>query len=221
MAYTFLDAVNDVLKRVGSIKGDAGELSSFTESARQRDIDIAILAWNDMIHDLFTLGLFSKGSAESTFVLADGVREYDLATDFEMFAADNIREETKQYLLSPYPDGYESMWDNQIKPDNFSGQPNSYAINTSNGKIRINTTPQTEQVGDTLKYLYMKRLSLSIITDVFPFSDTVVDMLGIAVAELWTGYIKGERNVDSQAFKNGRSRAISYLTQDRDSDRYA
>ena len=59
MAYTFLNAVNIVLKRVSAIKGDAGELTSFVDTARQIDIDQARLAWNDLIQSFYSQGLFS------------------------------------------------------------------------------------------------------------------------------------------------------------------
>ncbi|KKL73134.1 hypothetical protein LCGC14_2077920, partial [marine sediment metagenome] len=39
MAKTFLVAVNDTLRRVGVIAGDASALTTFTDSKRQRSID--------------------------------------------------------------------------------------------------------------------------------------------------------------------------------------
>jgi len=221
MAITFLAAVNDVLMRVGSIKGDAGDLTSFTESSRQRDIDTSILAWNDMIRDLYSLGLFSQGSAESLITLALADREYALPSDFEQFGPDLMREETKQYVIGPYPGGYTKLWNDQVKPSNFTGQPLHYAINPTTNEIRIDTDPGSEQVGDILKFVYTKRLALAAITDTFPFSDTVVDLLGIAVAELQKGYMKGETEINTQLFATGRSRAIAYLRQDVDKERYA
>ena len=53
MAYTLLDAVNLSLKRVRVIQGDAGVLTTLTDSARQADIDIMIQAWNEIISDLY------------------------------------------------------------------------------------------------------------------------------------------------------------------------
>jgi len=176
-----------------------------------------------MIHDLYSLELFSQGSAESfiTLIGTPTTREYALASDFEQFGADFMREETDQYIISPYPGGYEKMWDDQVKPSNFTGQPRHYVINPTTNQIRIDTDPESGQEGDILKYLYVKRLSLVNTTDTFPFSDTVVNMASIAVAELQRGYMKGEAKVNTKIFKIGRSRAIAYLTQVRDNKRYA
>jgi len=52
----YLVAVNDTLRRVGVIAGDAGELTTFTDTARQREIDIVTQAWNEVCHELYDLG---------------------------------------------------------------------------------------------------------------------------------------------------------------------
>lgn len=213
MAYTFLQAVNIVLKRGGAIKGDAGELASFVDTARQIDIDQARLAWNDLIQSFYSQGLFSQGVSEDTIVLVLGQREYDLAADFETWGAKVMREETDNLIMLPYRGGYEAMWNEQIDPSDFTGQPNAYAINPQNSKVRIDTDPQTEQVGDTYKYLYKKRLFLSAITDTFAFSDTVVDLASIAVTEMWKRY--RQKKFDKSIEKKGRADAMAYLTQDK------
>ncbi|KKK67927.1 hypothetical protein LCGC14_2949200 [marine sediment metagenome] len=42
MPYSFLEATNETLKRTGDIAGDAGDLTSFTDSARQTTVDVAL-----------------------------------------------------------------------------------------------------------------------------------------------------------------------------------
>lgn len=211
MAYTFLQAVNDVLKRAGAIKGDSGEFSTFTSSARQIDIDMAIKAWNDVIHYMYSKGAFSQGVAESSFTLALDDREYALASDFESFAAEAIRCEANSNYLLPYDGGYVGMWNRQIDPNDYQGQPSRYAINPTTNQLRIDTDPESDQVGDVYKYLYMKRISLSATTDTFPFSDTVVDMAAIGVAELWKRYRKKEFAPD--IYEASMATAMGYLTQ--------
>lgn len=218
MAYTFLQAVNIVLKRGGAIKGDAGELASFVDTARQIDIDQARLAWNDLIQSFYAKGLFSQGVSEDIFTLVDDQREYDLASDFEIMGAKNIRNEPNGWTIIPYRDGYENMWDQQTDPSDFNGQPNFYAINPQNSKIRIDTNPETEQVGDVYKYLYIKRIFLTSITDTFSFSDTVVDLASIAVTEMWKRY--RQKEFDAGIEKQGRADAMAYLTQNRTRKKY-
>jgi len=218
MAFTFLQAVNLVLKRTNSIKGDAGELTSFVDTARQVDIDIARIAWNDVVHGFYSDKLFSQGVSEDTIVLVLGQREYDLAADFETFGAERFREETDNLVMMPYRGGYQALWNDQTDPADFTGQPNAYAINPQNSKVRIDTDPQDEQVGDTYKYLYIKRLSLDLITDTFPFSDTVVELASIAVTEMWKRY--RQKDYDPTLEKKGLARAAAYLTQNRSRPKY-
>lgn len=213
MAYTFLQAVNIVLQRVSATKGDAGALTSFVDTARQIDIDQARLAWNDLVQSFYSQGLFSQGVSEDTIILVLGQREYDLAADFETWGAETMREETDNLLMLPYRGGYEAMWDQQLDPNDFTGQPSRYAINPQNSKLRIDTNPESEQVGDTYKYLYKKRLFLSTTTDTFAFSDTVVDLASIAVAEMWKRYRNKE--FDKTIEKKGRADAMVYLTQNK------
>ena len=73
MAVTFLQAVNETLKRVRVIQGDAGELvtstiastatgavatGAFTDSGRQTEIDLAIQLWQEGLHEIYAMGLF-------------------------------------------------------------------------------------------------------------------------------------------------------------------
>ena len=218
MAYTFLQAVNETLKLVKVIHGDAGELTSFVDTSRQENIDIARRVWNELIHQLYTLELFSRGARTGQFVIATGVREYDIEPDFEAMASDAIRNEAKYWKLDPYKGGYIQMWDDQVDPSNYSGQPLAWAINPESDKIRIDRDPTSTENGDIYKYLYYKRLYMQDEGDVFPFSDTVVDSLIRSSAEMW----KRDREKDFDAGMMGASfnRAVSYLTQARPKSMY-
>lgn len=218
MAYTFLQAVNKTLKKVNVIHGDAGELETFVDTARQQNIDIAKDIWNELIHELFTLELFSRGSREGQFVIVTDIREYDLESDFEQMASDIIRNESESWFLKPYKGGYLQLWNDQIDPSDYQGQPLAWAINPSSSKIRIDRDPTSTENGDIYKYLYVRRLSLQDESDVFPFSDTVVDSLTPATAEMW----KRDRSKDFDKGLMGLSfnRAVSYLTQARPKTEY-
>lgn len=213
MAYTFLQAVNETLKLVGVIHGDAGELTSFVDTARQQNIDIARRKWNEQIQELFNLELFSRGTSEGQFVIVTDQREYDTESDFEQVAANVIRNEDKAWFLVPYKGGYVQMWDDQIDPSDFEGQPLAWAINTTSDKIRLDRTPTSTENGDVYKYLYIRRLFMENTGDLFPFSDTVVDALVQSTAEMW----RRARSKDFDAGLMGASfnRAVSYLTQAR------
>lgn len=215
MAFTFLQAVNETLKRVGVIHGDAGELTNFVDTARQQNIDVARSIWNEIIHELFTMELFSRGVREGQFVLVTDIREYDLEPDFEIMAADIIRNESETRILTPYQGGYVQLWGDQPDPADFTGQPLYWAINPTSNMIRVDVTPKSSENGDIYKYLYMKRIFLSAVGDTFPFSDTVVDSLIPATAQIWERDRKGRKFFDRQLFRASFNRAVFYLTQSR------
>ena len=218
MAFTFLQAVNKVLRRVGNIQGDAGELTTFTDSAKQTDIDVCKDVWNELIHEYYSRGLFSKGTDEGQFALATDTREYPLEATFEIMAADELTNASSNYILRPYPGGWEQMRKDQPDPTDFTGQPMFWVINSTTGDLRIDTDPTSTQSGDIYKYIFTRRISLSNTTDLFPFSDTVVDSAVGAVKELW----RRERiqKFDNSLFKVSFNRGIDYLLQTRPKKRY-
>src|SRR5216683_1546313 len=64
MAYTFLTAINNSLKRVQVIQGATGALTTFTAPAIQTDVDVMIMAWNEVIQDIATLPILVPGLAD-------------------------------------------------------------------------------------------------------------------------------------------------------------
>jgi len=210
MAKNFLAAVNDVLKRTSIIQGDAGELTTFTSTERQVDVDIAKAVWNDMIQHIYSLDdQFPEGSREGRFTLATNTREYDLDTEFEMMAIDEIRTETKGHIIIPYKGGFSQMWADQPDPADYTGQPRYYVINPDTGLLRLDTTPTSTENGDIYRYFYIRTLSMSATTDTFPFSDTVVECLTAGVAQLFLAERKKEFN--EPIFDLSVNRALRYL----------
>lgn len=217
MATTFLIEVNNLLNRVGAIQGDASDLTSFTDSQHQPDIDVAVQAWNEVVRKLYSLGTFQGEVAEGTITLATDTREYATASDFEQLAGTDYTERvminaSENQVIREYPGGWEKMYANQPDPTDHTGQPSFFAINKTNSKFRVDKTPTSGENGRAFTYLYQKRIALTLITDTFPFSDTVVDQLLPAVAEVWRAERYGvQRNVAyaSDSFKD----AVKTLTQ--------
>lgn len=220
MAKNFLAVVNDVLKRASVIQGDAGELTSFTDSSRQIDIDICKAAINDVIQEIYSLDdEFPRGTREGRFTLALNKREYTTETDFEMMAFDNMRNHADGHILLPYRGGFEQMWNDQPMPDDFQGQPNFWIINPSNGKIRIDVNPTSDTASSVFRYQYIKTLTLSATTDLLPFSDQSSDALGSAFAQAF----KSERtpsDFNQALFNSSFARGIRYIRQSKNISRY-
>lgn len=197
MAYTALDAVNRVLRRVGEIQGDAGELTSFIDSPRQRAIDTALQIINEAINWMYDRGVFSNEVAEGTITLATGTREYALPADFVQITGqrhDNrvLKNVAKNRRLYEYAGGYQKMYVSQIDPADYAGDPFFWTINPETNKIRIDRTPQADQNGDAYTFLYDKQISIVSPSDSFPFTDTVFDSLVPALAEGVRAELRGE-----------------------------
>lgn len=221
MAKTFLQAVNATLKRVRIIQGDAGNLTSFTDSTRQNDIDLVIQLWNEVIHKMYGQGLFAKGTAVDSITLADDSgntdrTEYSLASDFEEFANNIMVDQTNNRSMTPYPGGYSQMFVDQGNPTNHTGFPRHYSVNPSTGDLSVSTHPQ--ESGSIYKYMYKKRISVDAITDVFPFSDTVVDSLVPVVA--WMYRRDKQIDFDQASLDREYNIAVSMLNPLPNSTRY-
>lgn len=208
MAYTFLQAVNVTAKQVKIVQGSSGEFSSFTDSARQSEIDVLLQSWNDVIDELYKVEALQGEQAESTFTLVADQREYSLASDFVQMVGDPI-DETDGFILREYRGGYEQMRIDQLKPADFDGRPNYWCINPTTDDLRVDTNPQAAEAGAIYKYLYEKRINLTSTTDTFPFKDDVVDALQDAVSEIWQR--KRRRQFDETVYQSSLSRAMSFL----------
>lgn len=224
MALVFLDAVNETLKRVGAIQGDAAELvtgtgtdDEFTDSPRQRDIDLAIQIWQESLHQLLSLGLFANEASTATLILVAGQREYTLATDkvFERFAGQTedtrvLRGATTGLIVTEYPGGYARMLVDQAVATDFTGDPTRYAISPVNGDIRLNAEPTADNAGDTYNALIetVQSLTSTMATEEFLWTDTVTNALIPVVAETWTRTMKQE--FDAAQFRRSLTRAASH-----------
>ena len=224
MALVFLDAVNETLKRVGTIQGDAGDLvtgtgtdDEFTDSSRQRDIDLAIQIWQETLHELLSLGLFANEASTATITLVAGQRDYTLATDkvFERFAGQTedtrvLRGATTGLIVRSYPGGYDQMLVDQPVATDYIGDPNRYAISPVTGDIRLDREPTAEIAGNTYNALIetVQSLTSTMATETFLWTDTVTNALIPVVAETWTRTMK--REFDAEQFRRSLTRAASH-----------
>jgi len=238
---TFLQAVNASLKRVRVIQGDAGELATstvtstatgliatgaFEDSGRQVQIDLMIQMWQEATHEIYSMGLYAAEAASATIVLSEGVREYDLPSDFERISGRTsdervLRGVTTGLIVTEYPGGYGRMLRDQPRATDWRGDPCSYALSpVTLGRLRFDRDPEAAQDGNTYNLLYEKRLSLTstMATDLLPFNDTVADALVPVTAEGWERVMKNE--FDNTLFRRSISRAVEHLTQTQSHGRY-
>lgn len=240
MPIVFLDAVNETLKRVRVIQGDAGELATstvtstatgavatdaFTDSGRQTQIDLAIQLWQEATHEVYRLGMFASGIASATVVLSDSVREYAMPGDFERFAGRDddskvLRGVTNGLVLRQYRGGYARMLADQPVASDYRGQPHAWARSPVTGNLRFDREPTSDEAGETYNFLYEKRLTLTstMATESLPYSDTVAAALVPVVAEGWNRIMAKE--FDSALFQVSLARALDFVSADQPRLRY-
>lgn len=212
MATTLLNGVNDVLKKLSVISGDAQALTTLTDPAKQVTVDAVVMKINEAIDELYERSRVSrpKGAATSTVTLADATREYDLPADLVQVRFPLV-DQTNGNWLEEYPGGYDQMWRDQLQPDNYTGQPTFAAINPVNGKLRMDTTPSAFEAGRAYELLYDKDTSLSLATDEMPFSDAVWRALRDTVAQLARRQLQND--YDDAVANRGFARASKLLRQ--------
>lgn len=226
MAILFLQAINATLKRTRVIQGDAGELTTFTDSGRQVQIDLAIQVWQEAIQELFGLGLLPNEAATATIDLVTAQREYSMPSDFERIAGKSHEERvfrgaTTNLILTEYPGGYARMLRDQPNATDFAGDPQHWAISPVDGtKIRFDREFTADQNGDRYNILYEKRIALTatMATETLPVSDTVADALVPVVAEGWNAIHKDKFN--SGLFRTSIARAARMVTRNQPRVRY-
>jgi hypothetical protein len=212
MAKTLLNGINDVLKKVGFITGESGELTSLTDSARQVEIDIAKRHWNLAIEELYSESRIPHPQevTTTTITLVTDQREYSLPSDLVQIRFP-ITFATDQHEVREYPGGYEQMRDDQTDPSNYTGRPNYAVISPISGDLRFDRAPTSDENGDGYEVLYDKDVSLDDKDDTVPFSDAVFRAMVEVVGEDW----RQERRSKSDKARRKKylAQAAKYLTQ--------
>lgn len=196
MAKTLLQGVNDVLKRIGALKGNSGELASLVDSQRQIKIDLAVNCWNETLIELYELSEISMPNevATTTITLALNDRDYALPSDL-VYIKWPIRNTSNGYLIAEYPGGWDQMQNDQLQPSTFTGRPFYGTIRPTDGQLYLDRLPQSADVGLAYTLSYDKSLIKSLASDTFPCNDDTYTMLVPAVAEK----IKMESDEQSEA----------------------
>jgi hypothetical protein len=218
MAKTLLNAVNEVLKRVGIVHGDSGELTALSSTARQRSIDIAIQVINEGIDELYKAceRPLPKVQAESTITLAAGDRDYALATDLVTLKWPFIDKTNNQYLYK-MPGGYNALLLLDPEQDD-TGLPHFAAISPVDGELNLDRAPTSVEAGRIYTYQYDKDLVLTVAADQVPFGDMVFRAMVPVWVQLWRR--DQQKEFDGELFRLNLGRAASGVTQQQPREHY-
>lgn len=213
MSKTLLDGVNEVLKRVNVIAGDANVLTNLVDSSRQHTIDIAVQVINEGIDELYSASHVSlpKSQAESTIILVNGQRDYSLASDLVELIWPMIDKTNAQFLYE-FAGGYNALL--QLDPEqDDTGLPVWGAINPVSGALHLDRAPTTIEVGRVYTYQYEKDLSLSAATDSMPFTNAAFRSMVPAWVQLYKREMKNE--FDQALYMMSIGRASRFVTERR------
>lgn len=211
MAKTLLNSVNEILTRAGVIAGDAGELASLTDSARQNYIDVAVQVVNEGIDELYSSTPYPlpKELKEGTVTMATGDRSYALASDIVQMRFPLIDKTNNQYIHE-FPGGYQGMLILDPEQDD-EGLPLYGVVSPVDGELFLDRAPDASLNGRVYTYQYDKDLVLSVAADTVPFTDAVFRAMVPAWVNLWK---RDQRNsFDAALFKGQIGRAARLLPQ--------
>lgn len=208
---TLLNGINEVLKRVSVIGGDANALTSLTDPARQPSIDIAVQVINEGIDSLYAASPVPHPNEqkEGTITLVAGTRFYALASDLVQLRWPFIDKTNTQWLYE-YPGGYNAMLQGDPEQDD-TGLPVYGAIRATDGKLHLDRTPTSVEAGRVYTYQYDRDTVLTAAGDAMPFSDAVFRSMVPIWVQLW----KRERQnqFDGELFRISIGQAVGFLTQ--------
>lgn len=216
---TLLQAINAVLQRLSYTAGDAGAVTSLTDSPRQVAIDCAVQVINEGIAELYSTSDIPQPNeqAESFITLATGTRAYSLATDLIQMRWPLIDKTNTQFIYD-YPSGYNGLLALDPEQDN-TGQPHWGVIRPTDGKIHLDVAPTSAENGKIYTYQYDKNLRLTLTTSNVPFNDVVFDAMVPAWSELWKR--EQRQSFDADLVKAAFGRASRLLTQKQQRDNWS
>jgi hypothetical protein len=203
-----------VLRRARITQSD---LSSFTVSSKQSELDTVKELWNDVISLLYSAGDLPKEMGSSTITLLTSTSAYDLAADFEIMEGDPV-DSTNNQILKPYPGGWLKFREDVPDVTDYTGLPTMWMIRDTDGKLLINTSPNSEFNGRVYTYVYRKRINMSATTDTFPFSDTVVDLLVAPVVQAYS--LDAKERFVNPLFVTGLALAAQAVRQQSQPDKW-
>jgi hypothetical protein len=219
MAKTLLNGVNELLKRVNEVAGDAAALTTLTDSARQHPIDLAVQVINEGIGKLFSVPgmVLPKRQGSSTLTLVTSTRAYALASDVVTLHWPFI-DRTNAQFIEQYPGGYDAMLIDDPEQDD-TGLARYATIRPTDGYLYLDAAPTSVENGRVYTYQYDKDLVLDEAADTMPFGDAAFRAMVPAWVQL---YKREKRNeFDTELYRAALGEAARLVSQIPPRDSYS
>jgi hypothetical protein len=165
---TFLEVVNRIFRSNGLIKGDDDAITSFSDTAHNAAIQLALIAVQDELNDLISDNIIPYEVTSGEITTSASTRTYALAADFVRFYGKAmLYQASANRPLFEYPGGREALavtfWDYQTSP----GDPTHWYMEpTTSKKIGFWQVPDGVR---TYRYEYERSVSVSDEADTMPF----------------------------------------------------
>jgi hypothetical protein len=165
--FTFLDAVNRVLRTNGIIKGDDDNISTFNDLQHNATLNLAMIAIQDELVELVSDRLLPLERAEGTITTSAGVRTYSLASDFiQFYGHPLLYDSANNRHLYEYPGGEQALRLQIYDYKTQSGDPNWwYLEDAASKKIAFYQVPDRAK---TYTYDYEQSVYVENSTDEIP-----------------------------------------------------
>lgn len=212
MSRTLLQGVNDVLKRLGYIKGNTGDLTSLTDSQRQVVVDLTVQSWNEIVIDLYDSAeiQFPNEMSTSNITLATSDRDYSIPNDL-IYIRWPLINATYGYEIFEYPGGWDQLRKDQTIPANYTGRPQYAAVRPSDGLLYMDRIPTSAENNLVYVLTYDKSLIISAAASTFPFIDDIYQLLVPCVTELIKRDI--EKTFDDDLYNRRLAQAAAMLAK--------
>lgn len=166
--FTFLDAVNRILRANGVIRGDDDAIVTFSDVQHNATLNLAKIAVQDELVELTSDRLIPLEQTTGTLAVSAGARTYALASDFVQFYGHPLfYDATNNRQLYEYPGGEQALRMQIFNYKTVSGDPsNWYFVGAATNQVGFYQVPNAAK---TYSYDYERSVYVENSTDEIPF----------------------------------------------------
>lgn len=209
--FTFLDAVNRVLRTNTVIRGDDDAITTFSDVQHNATLNLAKIAIQDELVEMTADRLVPLEQTESTLTTSAGVRTYTLAADFVQFYGTPLfYDSTNNRQLYEYPGGEERLRMDIYNYKTVSGDSSAWYFKGAS-TIQVGFY-QVPSIARTYTYDYERSVYVENSTDEIPFhTSEQVHAFCSAASRRFKFLFENAQNLDlvlqnDASYKGARSR---------------
>ena len=174
---TFLDAVNRILRLNAVIRGDTDPITTFSDTAHNASLNLAVVAVQDELTKLIADKLIPKErSTSGSVTLTTNTRTYDLASDFiRFYGLPHFYNAAANRQIYEYSGGLPQLQTDIYNFQTQYGDPNWFYFeptNSTSKKVGFFQVPSSAQNGIVWTYDYEASVMVSAASDNLPFHTT-------------------------------------------------